>query len=214
MPSSQLDTPCSPSPGMNFEMHLLKPTTTAGLRKHGIPARLWLKCLGASLVLLWNLPIMAAPPASPVTLTWQPSPSPAIAGYNIYSGGISGIYTNKVSAGNATSVTLSNLIAGSTYHFTATCYDTVGNESAFSGEAVYTIPAGTAKPPVVLGNPSLSGGNFSFAVPGTTAASFAVEVSTDLINWVRFQTNTAPFTFVYTNSSKIGKRFFRAVQLP
>jgi hypothetical protein len=199
---------------MNFQKHVLKPATTAGPLKHNIPAHLWLKCLGVGLVLLWHLPAMASPATGSITLTWYPSPSPAIAGYNIYSGGVSGIYTNKVSAGNVTSVTVSNLVAGSTYYFVATCYDTVGDESAFSNEAVYAIPAGTSGPPVVLGKPSLSGGNFSFTIPGTTAASVVVEVSADMISWVRFQTNTAPFTFVDTNSSRFGKRFFRSVELP
>lgn len=199
---------------MNFQKHVSKPATTAGPLKHNIPAHIWLKCLGVGLALLWNLPVMAAPPAGSVNLTWDPSPSPAIAGYNIYSGGISGTYTNKVSAGNTSSVTLSNLVAGSTYYFAVTCYDAMSEESVFSNEAVYTVPAGTAGPPVVLGNPSLSGGSFSFIIPGPTAASFAVEVSTDMINWVRFQTNAAPFTFVDTNSSRFGKRFFRTVQLP
>jgi len=41
----------------------------------------------------------------------------------------SGIYTSKVSMGNTNSVTLSNLVAGTTYYFVVTCYNTAGDES-------------------------------------------------------------------------------------
>jgi Fibronectin type III domain len=199
---------------MDFQKQVLKPATVAGPLKHKIPAHVWLKCWGVSFALLWHLPVTAAPPTSSVTLTWNPNPSPAIAGYNIYSGGISGIYTNKISADNTTSVTLSNLVVGSIYYFAATCYDAAGDESAFSNEAVYTVPPDTTGLPIMLGNPSVSGGNFSFTVASTTGDSSAVEVSVDMINWVRIQTNTAPFTFVDTNSSQFSCRFYRTVKLP
>jgi hypothetical protein len=37
-----------------------------------------------------------------VTLAWNPSTDPLVAGYNIYYGGASGTYTNEICAGNAT----------------------------------------------------------------------------------------------------------------
>ena len=192
----------------------LKPALAASPLMHLILNHVWLNGIVLGLALLWNLPAMAAQPTSSVTLNWAPSSSPGIAGYNIYSGGVSGIYTNKFAAGNATNATLANLVVGSTFYFAATAYDSAGNESAFSNEAVYVVPPGPAGLPVVLGKPSLSGGSFSFTIPGTPGASFAVEISTNLIGWVRFQTNTAPFTFVETNFSRSGKRFYRTVLLP
>ena len=199
---------------MNNPIPELNPALAASPVKHDIPTHVWLSGLVLGLALLGNLPAMAAQPTSSVILNWAPSPSPGIAGYNIYSGGVSGIYTNKFAAGNVTNATLANLVVGSTFYFAATSYDTAGNESPFSNEAVYVIPAGTTGLPVVLGKPSLSGGSFSFTIPGTAGASFAVEISTNLIGWVRFQTNTAPFTFVETNFSRSGKRFYRTVLLP
>src|SRR5258707_120857 len=126
---------------MIFQKPLLNPATHAGLFEHKTPAGAWPKRLGAALVILWSMPMLAAPPTGSVTLMWIPSPSPDIAGYNVLYGVASGIYTSKVSVGNTNSVTLSNLVAGTTYYFVVTCHNTAGDESAPSNEAVYTVPA-------------------------------------------------------------------------
>ena len=44
-------------------------------------------------------------------------------------------------------------------------------------------------------------------------ARYAVQASTNLVNWVSVQTNTAPFTFVDTNIAAYSKRFYRAYAL-
>ena len=88
------------------------------------------------------VPAFGASPLAPqnVTLAWNPSASSSIAGYRLYLGGASGNYTNTIDAGNNTSVTASNLVAGVTYFFAVTAYDTIGLESAFSTELSYTTP--------------------------------------------------------------------------
>ena len=43
-------------------------------------------------------------------------------------------------------------------------------------------------------------------MPGATCV---VEASTDLVNWIAIQTNTAPFTFVDPNTASYSKRFYR-----
>jgi hypothetical protein len=84
--------------------------------------------------------------AQVLVLDWNASSSPDVIGYDIYYGTNSGSYPNKIDVGNATSVTVSNLTAGFTYYFTATAYDTNGNEGALSNEASYIIPCNTAPP--------------------------------------------------------------------
>ena len=73
-----------------------------------------LKCLGPaiskSLILL--MPLAAA--GGNVTLDWNPSPSAGVTGYCIYYGGSSGVYTNKLFAGNVTSVTICKWVGGAT----------------------------------------------------------------------------------------------------
>ena len=81
------------------------------------------------LVAILQLPVFAAN----VTLAWNASPAPTVAGYNVYQWIAGGTATNKYSVGKATSLTLSNLVFGTTYYFVATTYDDLGVESLFSG---------------------------------------------------------------------------------
>ncbi|MGO8838670.1 MAG: fibronectin type III domain-containing protein [Limisphaerales bacterium] len=78
--------------------------------------------------------------SSSVTLAWSPGTDPNIAGYNIYYGGASGTYTNKLSVGDVTSATISGLVEGKTYYFAATTYSATGLESPFSSEISYQVP--------------------------------------------------------------------------
>jgi hypothetical protein len=75
-----------------------------------------------------------------VTLAWDTSTDPIVAGYNVYYGGASGAYTNEICAGNATNATISGLVQGTTYYFAATTYAASGMESPFSSEVSYLVP--------------------------------------------------------------------------
>ena len=69
--------------------------------------------------------------AAQITLAWDASTDPSVTGYRVYYGSGSLAYSNAVSAGNATTLTISNLVAGTTYYFAATAYDGNGLESDF-----------------------------------------------------------------------------------
>jgi len=69
-----------------------------------------------------------------VTLAWDPSADPMVAGYNLYSGVASRTYTNLVDTKAATSTVLSNLTPGVTYFFAATTYTLAGLESDYSSD--------------------------------------------------------------------------------
>ncbi len=99
--------------------------------------------------------ILAASPVSSfatanVILGWNSIANPIVAGYNIYYGGASGVYTNVINAGSNTSVTISNLINGVTYYFASTTYSAAGAVSAFSSEVSYTVPAVPVNQPPTL----------------------------------------------------------------
>jgi hypothetical protein len=104
-----------------------------------------------------------------VTLAWNKCTNSCVAGYNVYYGGASGAYTNKIRAGSATNATISGLVEGITYYFAATTYDASGTNSPFSGEVSYQVP---------LDNPILNCSNVYAAVVGT--------------NLYRYKTNTLP----------------------
>lgn len=84
-----------------------------------------------------------------VTLAWNTSTSTSVAGYHVYQGGVTGTYTNTVNAGNTTNTTLSGLVAGATYYFAVTDYDSNGLESPYSNEVIYQVPVTNGTPPVV-----------------------------------------------------------------
>jgi hypothetical protein len=88
------------------------------------------------LLALSPLTSLAAPS---ITLAWDPSPDPTVVGYKVYWGVTSRSYTNSLSAGSATTLTVSNLVIGTPYYFAATAYDTNGIESDYSAEASGSI---------------------------------------------------------------------------
>lgn len=116
--------------------------------------------------------------AASVTLAWNPSADPTVAGYNLYYGGASGSYTNGLSAGPATNVTISGLTPGATYYFAATTYSSAGLESTFSGEISYQVPANaptTNQPPTLnpIGNVTVNenAGPQTIGLSGITSGS-------------------------------------------
>jgi len=79
--------------------------------------------------------------AASVTVAWNPNPDPSVTGYNLYywiTNGASAM--QEVSAGAATSVTISSLQTGTTYGFAATTINTAGLESPLSAAIYYTVP--------------------------------------------------------------------------
>ena len=63
--------------------------------------------------------------------------------------------------------------------------------------------------------PAVSGGNqIQFDVAGVSGFNYAVQASTNMIDWVPLCTNTPPFTFTDTNAAGFQQRFYRSVYLP
>jgi hypothetical protein len=86
------------------------------------------------------------PPPSPTTgsatLTWSSNGSPNLAGYKVYVGTQSGLYTfpgSPFTIGRVTSYTITNLPSGQTYFFALSAYDNAGNESPLSNEVSKSI---------------------------------------------------------------------------
>jgi len=67
-----------------------------------------------------------------VTLAWLPSTDTNVVGYNVYYGGASGVYTNKISTVNTTNTIVPDLIEGTTYYFAATAYTATAWKARFS----------------------------------------------------------------------------------
>jgi hypothetical protein len=144
-----------------------------------------------------------------VTLSWNPISNPLVAGFNIYYGGASGVYTNKISVGLVTSVTVSNLVIGTTYYFAATTYSAAGAESALSAAVSYTVPA--PAPQVSL--QAMPANQFLLTVAGSSGQTYNISASENLTTWTVIGTVTIGSnglaTFTDTNAVNFSRRFYR-----
>jgi uncharacterized repeat protein (TIGR03803 family) len=89
-----------------------------------------------------NAPLGITVTAEAVFLTWSPSSSPGVIGYNAYRGTTSGgpyskINSNLISPTNYTDQTVQS---GHTYYYVTTAVNNLGEESAYSNQAVVTVP--------------------------------------------------------------------------
>jgi fibronectin type 3 domain-containing protein len=71
--------------------------------------------------------------AADVTLSWDPNPESDLAGYKIYYGTSSSVYSTSIDVKLVTTYTVTGLASG-TYFFAITAYNTAGLESGFSNE--------------------------------------------------------------------------------
>jgi hypothetical protein len=117
--------------------------------------------------LAWAATSYVTQAAVSVKLAWDPNPEPNIAGYRIYYGSQSGVYSNSVDTGPSTEVTLTSLAKGTTYYIVVTAYNSAGYESLPSGEAVFDAPTNQL-PVVQLTSPS-NGSEFN--APGSVTLS-------------------------------------------
>jgi hypothetical protein len=147
-----------------------------------------------------------------VTLAWNPSPSTDVAGYRVYYGTASGVYTNSVDSVTGTNTTLTGLAAGTTYYFAATAVDANGDESPFSNETSYTtgVPA--------VGVRAASARQFVLTVSGLIGQTYAIEASQDLVTWTVIGTVTlnagGSLDFTDTNAANFSRRFYRTREIP
>lgn len=90
--------------------------------------------------------LIASAQAQQVSLAWDANTETDLHSYRVYSGTASRTYTSNANVGNITTCTISGLEASRTYYFAVTALDCAGNESAYSSEVSYTVPA-PAPPP-------------------------------------------------------------------
>jgi hypothetical protein len=77
--------------------------------------------------------------SSTASLTWSPDTSTNLAGYKVYVGTSSGVYSSAVNVGNVTTYAVTNLGIGTTYYFAVSAFNSSGIESGFSNEVSKSI---------------------------------------------------------------------------
>ena len=77
------------------------------------------------------------------------------------------------------------------------------------------VPAATVVSlPATLSSATRINGHFSFTVNGVTGKYYAVQASSDMINWTPVQTNTTASTFTFEDSDATQtQRFYRTVEV-
>src|SRR5262245_35996377 len=93
--------------------------------------RKWVGCCGLAIGLL---SLGSAAEAASLTLAWDASAGPDLAGYQLSWGSSSGTYTQTLDVGNRTSWTVTGLLEGTTYFFVVRAYNSARVFSAASGE--------------------------------------------------------------------------------
>lgn len=116
------------------------------LRAKGSPHLFILNVLILTSFLIIFFLLIASAHAQQVNLAWDANTETDLQGYRVYQGTASRTYSNNANVGNYTTCTISGLEAGRTYYFAVTALDCIGNESGYSSEVSYTVPA-PAPPP-------------------------------------------------------------------
>jgi hypothetical protein len=149
-----------------------------------------------------------------VTLAWDPSLDPVVAGYAVYygdHGAASGDSASRADAGANTSVTISGLREGHTYYFAAVAYDILGEESAPSPEVTYIVPG-----LLVLSPGTDSGKTMNLNFPVAPGGWYELQVTADLHSWTNLwqigtSTSNAWVQFADTQANPAPQRFYRLI---
>jgi hypothetical protein len=185
-----------------------------GRRNNGRMRLRWLDKIEALGVAVWVLGILALGASSilqrSITLAWDPSTDPSVAGYRLYVGSVSGVYTTVINAGSATTATVPGLTVGATYYFAVTAYNSLGVDSPFSGEIEYVVPP----PPNTLQTSQIAGARVINGAGWKSGQAYNILASLDLVSWQVIGAVTADasgsFQFADPASGSYPSRFYRA----
>jgi hypothetical protein len=148
--------------------------------------------------------------AQSVLLSWAASTDSNVAGYNVYYGSASGVYTNETNVGTNTEATISGLVAGQTYYFALTAYNAAQAESAFSTAVPFLIPG------ILLLTKGTDSGSMNITFPVAPAHWYEVQASANLVSWTNIwqtatMTSNVWVQYSDSQSSLFSKRFYRLV---
>lgn len=173
--------------------------------------KIWLRIILLVVSLVgWSYKSFASP-ACVITLQWQVSVDPSVAGYALYYSVDGSATTNRVDVGPATTATVKSLIASSTYSFYVVAYDADQNESVPSNLLLYTAPAISS---MRLSQISADTMSISFHVAPGAACHVEYTDGLNPPNWIVLTTAVADSNGLVTINDPVnasGSRFYRGV---
>jgi hypothetical protein len=162
--------------------------------------------------LLWaslSFPLQAITPPGSLTLAWNPVPDPDVAGYNLYYGTASRVYTSVVQVEDTAQVTIMGLRPGVTYFLAVTTVSSSGLESDYSDEITFTLPIVVP----VLQPLALPAGQVGLAASAPPGHTYDVLATQDFALWLAIGTVTADpsgaFKFTDPDASQYPYRFYQ-----
>ncbi len=115
----------------------------------------------------------------------------------------------NISGATSSLLTLKNVTKKQAGQYSVTASNSAGTtNSLVAALVVYPTAAAT------LSSSANTNGRFSFTVNGVPGFKYAVQASSDFVNWTAVQTNTAPFAFDDANAAQFNQRFYRTVNVP
>jgi hypothetical protein len=160
-------------------------------------------------VILALLYCCAAEAGQTVTLAWNAPASGGAAGYYLYSGTNSGVYTSQFDTGTNTMITLSGLCEGHTNYFMVVAYNSARIMGTPSAQLSFIVPGCLRLAPATkASNPA----NISF--PVAVGHSYEVQASTNLQSWTNLwqtsvSTSNAWVSWQDTQAGGFPHRFYR-----
>jgi hypothetical protein len=112
--------------------------------------------------------------------------------------------TNALAAATNALLTLTNVTPAQAGTYYVKVSNSVGSTNSSPAElTVYPTTAAT------LTAAAPAGGQFAMSVGGIPNYQYVVQASTNLVDWVSVQTNTAPFSYVDSDASQFRQRYYR-----
>lgn len=129
------------------------------------------------------IPNATAANGGTVSLAWDANTETNLAGYKLYMGTQSRVYSSTTNIGNRTSYQVTGLTPGATYYFALSALNTLGRESGLTPEITYLVPqAPTNAPPTLNPIAAVTVGEDSgarvVALSGISAGSSDVQTLT------------------------------------
>jgi hypothetical protein len=146
-----------------------------------------------------------------VSLAWNPVTTTPVAGYAVYVGNASGVYTSRFDVGTNTDITLTGLKEGQTNYIAVAGYDSARMEGSLSSQVSYLVPG-----LVRLTSPPKSGNHATLSFPVAIGHSYQIMASTNLQTWTNIGQTTvsasnAWVTFPDPQSGPFSRRFYRLI---
>ncbi len=122
-------------------------------------------------------------PLRPAVLSWECDNDPQTRGFIVYLGTASGVYSDTIDVGKASSYEIKGLECGIRYYFAVTSYDSCYNQSPFSPELSHLSPdaavsrAAGAAAPRILGVQTIESDILLITFDGALEAATALDTS-------------------------------------